>query len=162
RTVVGMLTVVSGSGIYPPDRAYLDQLLASLESERDIAYAMVLDPAGGVLAARAYGDSALPSPADARALPRAGQTLVTEGAQGERRFLDFVAPIESHASPASASAGVPAVAGEARPVLGYVRLGWNAERQAVQLQRNLIAALSIVAGLVVVAIVLTLVLTRRL
>src|SRR5215475_9333595 len=34
QRVVGMLTVVSESGIYPPDRAYLGQLLANLESER--------------------------------------------------------------------------------------------------------------------------------
>jgi diguanylate cyclase (GGDEF)-like protein len=158
RSMVGMLTVVSESGIYPPDRAYLGQLLASLESERDIAYALILDASGGVLASRSYGDSALPPASGARALPSAGKTLVTESAQGDRRYLDFVAPIESHApSPA------PAVAArDARPVIGYVRLGWNTEHQAVQLRGNLIAALSIVAGLVAVAIVLTLVLTRRL
>jgi len=162
RTVVGMLTVVSESGIYPPDRAYLDQLLASLESERDIAYAMVLDATGGVLAARAYGDSALPPATGARVLPPAGKTLVTEGSQSGRRSLDFIAPIESHDATMTSPPTTPSGAAEPRPVIGYVRLGWNAEEQAAQLRRNLIAALTVVAALVVVAIVLTLVFTRRL
>src|SRR5262249_55466127 len=155
--VVGMLTVVSESGIYPPDRAYLDQLLASLESERDIAYAMVLDARGGVLAARADGGPAPPPAAEARGPAPAGQTLGAEKGQRGRRFFDFIAPIESHGPQAATG-----LTGERRPVIGYVRLGWNAERQAAQLQTNLIAALLIVAALVVVAIVLTLVLTRRL
>jgi len=158
RSMVSMLTVVSESGIYPPDHAYLGQLLASLESERDIAYALVLDATGGVLASRSYGDSALRPANGERVLPPAGKTLVTETTQGDRRYLDFIAPIESHA-PLPATSGA---AGNARPVIGYVRLGWNTERQAAQLRGNLIAALSIVVALVAIAIVLTLVLTRRL
>jgi diguanylate cyclase (GGDEF)-like protein len=158
RSMVGMLTVVSESGIYPPDRAYLGQLLTSLESERDIAYALVLDASGGILASRSYGDSALPPARGARVLPPAGKTLVTEDTQSGRRYLDLIAPIESHAPQPTTTAGQDG----ARPVIGYVRMGWNTEHQVVQLRGNLIAALSIVAALVAIAIVLTLVLTRRL
>jgi diguanylate cyclase (GGDEF)-like protein len=158
QRVVDMLTVVSESGISPPDRAYLGQLLANLESERDLAYALLLDAAGNELASRSYGDSVLPSALGARVLPPTGKTVITEATQSGRRYLDFIAPIESHAAAASAAAP----ASPARPVIGYVRLGWNTDRQAEQLRGSLIAALAIVVALIAVAIVLTLVLTRRL
>jgi diguanylate cyclase (GGDEF)-like protein len=158
QSVVSMLTAASASAIYPPDRAYLGQLLENLDSESDIAYALILDASGGVLASRPYGNSVLPGAIGARVLPPSGKTIITEATQSGRRYLDFIAPIESHV-PASSASGA---ASDARPVIGYVRLGWNTDRQAAQLRGNLIAALAIVVGLVAVAIVLTLVLTRKL
>ena len=64
------------------------------------------------------------------------------------------------AAPAGASAAVTA-AGDKRAI-GFVRLGMSYDRSREQLRANLLGVLSVVGALVAVAIVLTLLLTRRL
>src|SRR5206468_10676421 len=56
----------------------------------------------------------------------------------------------------------PVVASAGGPPIGYVRLGMSADRQRENLRNHLLGALTVVGLLVVVAVIATLLLTRRL
>src|SRR5947208_2473725 len=76
----------------------------------------------------------------------------TPAASGERtigglRIVELMTPVAS-------SAG--------GPPMGYVRLGMSADRQRENLRNHLLGALTVVGLLVVVAVIATLLLTRRL
>src|SRR6202035_1377395 len=60
QTVVAMLADLSEYAVYTEDVGALERLLQSLETDRDVAYAAVLDDQGRLIASRGYGDSAMP------------------------------------------------------------------------------------------------------
>src|SRR5207248_1304381 len=87
---------------------------------------------------------------------RGQHTLLSRGYAPAGRYVDVVVPVYPP----------PRIGGrqgtESREVIGYVRLGMSFDRAWARLRLNLIGALSVVAMLVIVAIVVTLLLTRRL
>jgi diguanylate cyclase (GGDEF)-like protein len=149
--VAAMLAEVADEAISSADMSNVSSVLDGLASDRDIAYAMVLDPQQRPLIARAYADAVLP--VTPIALPRAGKVTVVEEKISDGRYLDLAVPVYTP----------PKLGARAdRPVIGYIRLGMSFDRGLARLRANLIGALSVVALIVVVAIVVTLLLTRRL
>jgi len=158
QTIVNMLADLSEYAVYTADLSALERLLQSLEGDRDIAYAAVLDDQGHLIASRGYGDAAMPPAPTAELHPGAVESSVRQ-VRG-RRYLELVAPISETANErAPATAGAPVAAD---PPIGYVRLGLNYERNEALLQSNVLGALSVVAALTVIAILATLLLTRHL
>jgi len=158
QTVVAMLADLSEYAVYTADISALERLLQSLETDRDVAYAAVLDDQGRLIASRGYGDAAMPPAPAAELHPGAIESSVRQ-VKG-RRYLELVAPIaEAGNERAPAASGAPAAAD---PPIGYVRLGLNYERNRALMQSNIIGALSVVAVLTAIAIVVTLLLTQRL
>ena len=156
-TMVAMLAELSEYAVYTVNQSALERMLQSLDADRDIAYVAVLNDQRSLLASKRYGDAVLP-PAPASELHAGGIETTVRNVKG-RNYLELVAPIaESKDGPTSADAP----AGAADGPIGYVRLGMNYERDQEQLQSNLIGALSVVAGLTLIAILATLLFTRRL
>jgi diguanylate cyclase (GGDEF)-like protein len=158
-TIVSMLTELTESAVTAADKRALRQVLDSLDADRDIAYVVVLDAQRKLLASRVFGDR-VPTPMPPGNPPEA-RLETSVHSVGGRRYLNLVAPIlaartASPSSPRNSSAAT----GDA-PV-GYLQLGMSFERSQDELWSNLIGALSVVAALVLVAIVTTLLLTRRL
>ncbi|MEO8739766.1 MAG: EAL domain-containing protein [Casimicrobiaceae bacterium] len=157
-TVVSMLAEWAEPAVLRTDRAALAQIINSLADDRDIAYVAILDKDGKTLVATSFGD--LPVPANPVYMP--GPEIVVSGIQEStgHRFLEFIAPIgRSKTDPLILRPGVTA---EHPNTGGYVRVGMTFDRSLSQLRSNLLGALSVVGVLVAVAIVLTLLLTRRL
>jgi len=149
-----MLAELADDPISASDMSSLDLVLDRLGSNPDIAYIVVEDPQQRPLVTRLYGDATLPPPPDT--LPALGDMIATEQKDAGRRYFDVTLPVLSPRMPGKANAAVQ------RPIIGYVRLGMRFDSSKGQLQGNLLGALSVVGALVVVAIIFTLLLTRRL
>ena len=156
-TVVSMLAELSEYAVYTADRGALERLLQSLDGDRDIAYAGVLDEQRNLLAERGFHGATLPPTPAAEMKGDAIESSVRT-VKG-RRFLELVAPIG--AAKDGPAAGDQAATSADAPI-GYVRLGLNFDRSRAQLEDNLLGALSVVAALMAIAIVVTLLFTRRL
>ncbi len=152
--VAAMLAEVADEAISSADMSSVASVLDGLTSDRDIAYAAVLDPQQHPLIARGYADATVP--VTPIALPAAGKGAVFEQKIADGRYLDLAVPVYT-----PPRLGARAGAAD-RPAIGYVRLGMSFDRGLARLRANLIGALSVVAMIVVVAIVVTLLLTRRL
>jgi len=157
-TVVSMLAEWAEPAVLQNDRAALAQIANSLAGDRDIAYVAFLDKDGKTLLAHAFGD--LPVPVNP--VERPGPEKIVSGVQefGGHRYLEFISPIGRPKTDPLILRPITTV--EPPSAGGYVRLGMSFDRSFLQLRNNLLGALTVVALLVAVAIVLTLLLTRRL
>ena len=161
HTVASMLAELAEYSVYTSDTASLEQMLDSHAEDRDIAYVDVLDATRHVLASRDFATAAPPAASGASTRP--------DGAAGDssvvnidgHRYLQLIEPILS-AKTALGPVGREPGANAADGPIGYVRLGMSFDGSQAQLRGNLLGALSVVAALVIIAIVLTLLLTRRL
>jgi diguanylate cyclase (GGDEF)-like protein len=152
--VAAMVAEVADEAISSADMSNVASVLDGLSSDRDVVYVTVLDPQKNALISRRYGDAAIP--ATPIAWPAAGKSTTVETDVGGSRYVEVAVPIYT---PPRFGSGVP---GAARPVIGYVRLGMSFERGIVRLRGNLLGALTVVALVVVLGIIVTLLLTRRL
>ena len=150
--VASMLAEVADVAIASSEMSNLASVLDGLASDPDIAYAMILDRQQRSLLSHSYTGAV--APATPVALPSAGGMTAVENRTAAGRFLDVVVPV--HTPPSIAGAGA------SRELIGYVRLGMGFDRGWGRLRVNLVGALSVVALLVMLAIVVTLLLTRRL
>src|SRR6202165_2129050 len=152
--VASMLAEVADEAISSGDMSSVASVLDGLVSDRDIAYVAVLDAQQRPLVTRSYSDVAVPT------TPLASPTVDDAAATFQRiaaqRQLEVAVPVRipprlrNQADAAS------------RPVIGYVRLGMSFGRGWPRMRANLVGALTVVAALVIVAVVVTLFLTRRL
>ncbi|MDQ6924487.1 MAG: EAL domain-containing protein, partial [Pseudomonadota bacterium] len=158
-TIVSMLAELTEPAVIAADKRALRQILDTLDADRDIAYVVVLDAQHKLIASRVFGNR-VPTPIP---LGGAKETKIERAVHtvDGRRYLDLVAPILATKPGAQSSLRNPLVA-TAEPPVGYLQLGMSFERSQNELRSNLIGALSVVAALVLVAIVITLLLTRRL
>jgi len=152
--VAAMLAEVADEAITAKDMTNVAPVLDGLASDRDIAYAAIVDADRRPLLSRGYAGASMPT--TAMDLPAAGRVTAVAADTAEGRYLDVVVPIYPPPR-AGARQG-----GEGRPVIGYVRLGMSFDRAWARLRLNLIGAFSVVALVVILAIVVTLLLTRRL
>ena len=152
--ISAMLAELADDPISTSDMSNLDPILDRLGSNPDIAYIVVEDVQRKPLMTRLYGDATLPPRPDT--LPAHSDMIAAEQKDAGRRYFDVALPVLSSRMPGKAA---PAAQ---RPVIGYVRLGMRFDSSKGQLQGNLLGALSVVGALVVVAIIFTLLLTRRL
>jgi diguanylate cyclase (GGDEF)-like protein len=158
-TIVSMLTELTEPAVTTADRRALRQILDTLDADRDIAYVVVLDAEHKLLASRVFGNR-VPTPIPL-GIPRETKIESAVHNVDGRRYLDLVAPIVATKPGAPSSLRNPLAATAGAPI-GYLQLGMSFERSQNELRSNLIGALSVVAALVLVAIVITLLLTRRL
>jgi len=152
--VAAMLAEVADEAITTKDMTNVAPVLDGLASDRDIAYAGIFDGEGTALISRGYAGASVPT--GAMIHPPPGKVSAVQSDTVEGRYLDVVVPVYTP----------PRIVGrqpnEARPIIGYVRLGMSFDRAWARLRLNLIGAFSVVAVVVILAIVITLLLTRRL
>jgi diguanylate cyclase (GGDEF)-like protein len=170
-----MLAEAVEHGITTNDRGYLTGILDSLAVDGSLAYVRLEDAQRRAIVERTFVESlrntAIPD------LPRAaapsGGTAIdaAETTIGGRRYIEMLMPIRAKAGPVAPTAAAPEGSEPPAPLpprpaagttVGYLRTGLTFERQNAEFRRTLIGALSVVALVVVLAIVATLLLTRRL
>jgi diguanylate cyclase (GGDEF)-like protein len=152
--VAAMLAEVADEPITSRDMTTVAPVLDGLASDRDIAYAAIVDTAQRPLLSRGYAGASLPT--TPMQLPAAGGATAIQSNTPAGRFLDVVAPV--YAPPRIG----PGQSAANRPVIGYIRLGMSFDRAWDRLGDNVIRALAAVAVVLIIAIVATLLLTRRL
>ncbi|MEP7276261.1 MAG: EAL domain-containing protein [Betaproteobacteria bacterium] len=151
RIVLSMLSELAAPGLSTPDKAQIERMVGGIASGGDIAYLAVLDAASNVVAERRFSakvaDTALPPmPEGVNALAHGAATSV-ERRFGDQRYVELLTPV---------------FARDGEPPVGYVRLGLSSERQSQSFRGQLLGALTVVGLLVILAVVTTLLLTRRL
>ena len=152
--VAGMVAEVADEAITSADMSNVASVLDGLSTDRDIVYAAVLDLQQRALLSRAYGDGVVQS--TPIALPKAGGSTTVESESGGLKYTEIVLPVYTPPRLGTVAAG------GLRPIIGYVRLGMSFDRGLARLRANLFGALSVVAVVVVIGIIVTLLLTRRL
>lgn len=173
ETLAQMLGDLSVAGLEEHDPAELGRILDSLPGEGNFAYVYVLDASRHAVAVRylaaALRDGVIP-PLTADDLPvPSGPSRMIDRVLPEGRFLEFVTPV---AGPAARAVTPPPSANDARASglraarlqapLGYVRLGMTFEPQRAMLLDQMLGALAVAAALIVMAVTVTVILTRRL
>jgi len=151
RVVLAMLADLAAPGLASPDHSQIQQMLDGIATDGDIAYLAVMDAARNIVAERRFSaplaEMPLPAlPADVGRLAR-GTTTSIDRALGGARYVELVAPV---------------IPRDATAPAGFVRLGLSFERQAQNFRAQVLGALTVVGLLVVIAVIATLLLTRRL
>jgi diguanylate cyclase (GGDEF)-like protein len=152
--VASMLAEVADEAISSGDMSNVASVLDGLVSDRDINYVAVLDARQRPLLTRSYGDVTVPT--TPLASPTAVDATATVQRIADHRQLELAVPVRTPArllNPSDAAG---------RPIIGYIRLGMSFDRGWTRMRANLVGALTVVAALVIVAVVITLFLTRRL
>jgi diguanylate cyclase (GGDEF)-like protein len=152
--LASMLAEVADEAISSGDMSNVASVLDGLGSDRDINYVAVLDAQQRPLLTRSYGDVTVPI------TPLASPTAVDATATVQRiadwrRQLELAAPVRTPPRLLNQTDAA------ARPIIGYIRLGMSFDRGWTRMRANLVGALTVVAALVIVAVVVTLFLTRR-
>jgi len=159
-TLVAMLSELAEVPVQTGNRLGVDHVLDSLASSPDVGYAQVTDARGATLGERAstaaLGRQALPPLPTGLALPQPGALLQHVVTIGGRRYLEFVAAIST-----PPVAGAPRVASRG-PAIGYLRLGMSYDRQRETLKAHAVSTLTVILILTIVAVLASLLLTRRL
>jgi diguanylate cyclase (GGDEF)-like protein len=149
-----MLAERAEPAVLQADHVSLQHMSQALSGDRDIAWVAVVDAGGRTLLSHSYGETAMPARPIAAFRSDAIATGVGEIAGN--RVLETAVPIAATLADGRTRAD-PAAA----PV-GHVRLGMNFGGGRSPLRDNLIGGLSVVGALVGLAILLTLIMTRRL
>ncbi|HEV8553263.1 MAG TPA: EAL domain-containing protein [Casimicrobiaceae bacterium] len=152
--ISAMLAEVADEPISSGDLSNVASVLDGLVSDRDIAYVAVLDAQQRPLITRSYGDVTVPS--TPLALPTVSDATTTVQRIADGRQLELIARVRTPPRLLNQTDAV------ARPIIGYIRLGMSFDRGWTRIRANLVGALSVVAALVIIAVVVTLFLTRRL
>ena len=152
--VGAMLAEVADEAIASRDMTTVVPVLDGLASDRDIAYAAIVDAGQRPLLSRGYAGGSLPS--TPMELPAAGSVTTAQSDAAGGQVLDVVVPV--YAPPRIG----PGPKAANRQVIGYVRLGMSFDRAWARLQSNLFRAAGAVVMFLIVAIVAMLFLTRRL
>lgn len=152
--MASMLAEVADEAISSGDLSNVAAVLEGLVSDRDIAYVAVLDAQQRPLLTRSYGNVTVPT--TPLASPTAVDATATMQKIADRRQLELAVPVRT--PPRLLNQNDAA----GRPAIGYIRLGMSFDRGWTRMRANLVGALTVVAALVIVAVVVTLFLTRRL
>ena len=168
-TLLGVVAQLAEHGIATSDKAYLEQMLDSVSNNPDVAYASVFDGKGDMLVERSFGagvgKESLPPLALPAAPPRPGRVADRDVAIGGKHYVELIAPIAKPPVAANTSdSGVAPPAGSRAddPPAGYLRLGMTQEVQRRLFREQMVGAIAVVLALLVIAILATLMLTRRL
>jgi len=149
RTVLAMLADLSAPALAMPNRTSVEQILAGIAGDSDIAYVAVHDQKGAPVAERRIATALASEPLPALEVAASSSNAETsiERTIGGLRFVELEKPVVATAG------GLP---------IGYIRLGMSSDRQRQSLRNHLLGALTVVGLLVIVAVITTLLLTRRL
>jgi diguanylate cyclase (GGDEF)-like protein len=166
-SLMGIMAELAEYALYTSDRQHLDQMIESIGADPEVAFVSVQDLRGNVLSERhfapALASAGLPAMAVVAATIAPGTVSTRELDIGGHRYVELAAPVISPrpSSHAFASNDERKPAAEAVPV-GLIRLGMTLEPQRRQFRQQMVGAIGVVALLVVVAIIASLLLTRRL
>ena len=171
RAVASVLTQLAEFAIYTSDQTSVEEVLDGLANDRDVAYALVLDrklaPMVERRFARVLANERVPPLPSGVPPPPTGQMLELESTIGGRRYLELVAPVGAASNAAArslADTGAEATSGpgvDGLPI-GYVRVGITFERQREAMAAQALGTLTVVLLLTVVAVIASLLVTRRL
>lgn len=175
ETLAQMLADLSAPGLQEHNTVGLAHILESLPEEANFAYVYVLDAERRVVAVRylapALRDGVIPALTAGELPPYRGPTRVADRVLPQGRLLEFVTPVmapgtraETPASNANnaRTAGLANRAALLQGPLGYIRLGMSFETQRAVLLDQMLGALAVAAVLIVMAVAVTVILTRRL
>ncbi|HVF65117.1 MAG TPA: EAL domain-containing protein [Casimicrobiaceae bacterium] len=172
RTIAAVLAAETEFSVYTADRTAVEHTLASLAEDRDVAYASVVDRKLEPIAERRFSRSVegvgVPALPAGFAMPGAGQFAELEPVIGGRRHVEIIAPVgQPNAAAARAIADASAELAvrpprDAGSPIGYLRLGISFERQREEMLAQALGTLTVVLLLTVVAVIASLLLTRRL
>jgi signal transduction histidine kinase/HAMP domain-containing protein len=163
-SVAAMMAQNCEYGVYTEDRATLNQIVASLRKDSDIAYVAVRNREGRLLVQNAMiPDLRIPS-AEGPETSRPG-ALVTHrewtDAEDGNRYIHIVAPVLSGA-PGGPALETPGDAVRAKPqVVGQVVLGLSEKQLLRGLRRFIVTMVAVTGVLILLGITLTVRLTRR-
>ena len=149
RVVLTMLADLSAPGLAAQDKAQIERTLSSLASDGDIAYVAVNDASGRPFAERRFSEK-LQGPLPAQAANAAslqGGTRGTERIIAGTHYAELVEPV---------------IANAGGPPIGFVQVGLSFDRQQKNFRTQVLGALTVIGLLVVVTVIATLLLTRRL
>jgi diguanylate cyclase (GGDEF)-like protein len=166
--LAAVMTELAEYALYTSDKASLEQIIDGMGSDPEVAFVAVLDGKQQPLVVRRFfgspGQPLMPELPPGISLPAAGQLRTAEYEVDGRKFLEVIAPVSS---PREDVGGVgngtvqPTVATAPTP-LGYIRLGLTYEVRRKQFREQMVGAIGVVSILVVIAVMATLLLTRRL
>ena len=152
RALAAVMTELTEYALARSDKAALERLLDGMGADPDVAFMAILGVDQRPLVIRRFtpiiARSQLPEVAQSYAPTKRGDVRTLESDIDDRRYLEFLAPVW------------PEVAEDAP--IGYVRLGLTYETQRRQFREQMLGAIGVVSLLVVIAVVATLALTRRL
>jgi diguanylate cyclase (GGDEF)-like protein len=152
RALAAVTPELAEYALVSQDRAALERLLDGMGAHPDVAYMAILDRDQRPLAVRRFAPTlartSLPDLAQRATPPLRGEVQTFDRDLDDRRYLEFVSPVWPAAQ-------------EAAPV-GYVRLGLTYETQRRQFREQMLGAIAVVSMLVVIAVLATLILTRKL
>ncbi|MEO6928414.1 MAG: EAL domain-containing protein [Casimicrobiaceae bacterium] len=163
-----MLADLAEYDVYTRNQQQLSSLLDSLGDQGDIAYVSVVDAGGHALATRFLETSmapvALPPIRVAHASRGAGFSESELTLNGQR-YIDVVSPIGVSRSSASVLDPTAREQGSVRAAaepIGFVRVGMSFEGRSDRIRANLAGSLLAVAAVTLLALLATMLLTRRL
>ncbi len=162
-----MMTELAEYALYTLDQASLEQLMVGAGADPEVAYASVLDKNQRPLVVRRFvpllAQSALPAINPSTPLPTQGKLRTVEHEIDGHKYLEVIAPVmtPSFASRELSSADDNIRNGAQAP-LGYVRLGLTFDAERKQFREQMVGAIGVISLLVVIAVIATLSLTRRL
>ncbi|MCC7325639.1 MAG: EAL domain-containing protein [Burkholderiales bacterium] len=170
-SLVTVMTELAEYSLYTSDKESLEHLLQSIGTDPEVAYVVVLDRQRVVLVERsflpAFEQLPIPQLTAEDTLPQRGELRSLEHQLDGHKYIELVAPVvSSGAEPSALSmddarATIPPPLTAGRPI-GYIRLGMTLDVQRKQFRDQLAGAIGVVGLLVVIAIVASLLLTRRL
>jgi diguanylate cyclase (GGDEF)-like protein len=152
-TIAAMLAERAGSALVAGDTSSLGQMMQGLAMDRDIAYVVVLD--GNKKPIYAHAFSAIQVPAMKASEPQTGSIARSLHEVDGHRYLELIAPIATAPAPPGSALADPLPQ-------GFIRLGMSFDRSQAQTRADLVGVFSVVAAVMGIAILLTLLLHRRL
>ncbi len=165
--LLATLSEVAKYAIYAFDKVYVEQVVAALAANPNVAYVEVIDADRQRIAERRFVPELAKQPlpefsADAR-VSSPSTIDRREYAIGNSRYLELIAAVTAPEG-AALRESIAGVAPKVKPLstIGYIRLGMTFEPQRRLFREQMAGALAVVLVLVVVTILVTLVLTRRL
>jgi diguanylate cyclase (GGDEF)-like protein len=153
QALAALLAKEADEALSSADMSHIASMLDGLASDSDIAYVAVLDAQGRPLIVRNYSGAPVPV---IPAPPNAGEVAGSEPGAADWRQLEHSAPV--YTPPRLSSRAGSA----APPIIGYIRVGMSFDSSWTRMRANLIGALTVVAALLIVAVIAAVFLTRRL
>ncbi len=153
---VAILSLLSEAGelpIYTANKVALAQVLESLSLNRDIAYAVALDAQRAQLVQKVFLVPEVPPLPQYPTETQIGRIQSTYVLSGGQRVLELFAPVVGNRSETGNSKN---------ETIGYIRLGLSQEQLDERARAYLIGAVVVSGFVVLIGILLSLLLTRRL
>ena len=169
-SLLGVMSELAEYALYTADKDSLEQLLDSLFSDPDVAYVGIMDNRGKTLVERRFASLPSQDPLPEFTAPTNGATpdrvISRTLVLGGNRYVDLTAPVANPRASARPLVGDTSVANDkkvpaAGVPIGTIRLGMTLENQRKQFREQVVGAIGVVALLMVLAIVASLLLTRR-